>query len=437
VFDLDARDVSNKAEICRKNGNYNGAIELYNEVWEKENQNFNEWDSWRYSFCLRKVGKVKEALEICTQAYEQYPDFSQIKSIYSWCIFDYYIRKNSEDIRNNESEFFVFARKITNITKQEKFSPYEITVIKVIDYLKEKPSFPYTTIDDFLSKLDPRVLSNESFSFTDSDGIKRETASNKEKWYSLKAKVLEKQGKYQECIDVCNCALSEVNKFHYDNDVWFKNRIAVSKGKLGLKEEAISELIKLLQYKEHWAIQYEISQLYNEMGKQDEALNFAYDAALNGNDRKIKLPLYFHLALILKNRNEEDMAKKHILFCEKIRNENNWSIPRELMEQIKFFDLNENNESAENIHKELKKYWTNKKIALITSITGEIQSILPNGKAGFISGNDSKKYYFKIKSFIGSRNDLKTGLKVSFAAKKGFDFKKGIESDEAVFIRKL
>ena len=288
-----------------------------------------------------------------------------------------------------------------------------------------------------MNKLNPALLTNEVYKFVDKDGENREKASPKEKWYSLKSKVLVKQMKYKECIDVGNTALMEIDNFHYDDDMWIKTRIAWSKGRLGLKQEAISELKSLLMIKDNWVIQYDISKLYNEINNLEEALSYAFDAALNCNDFKLQLPLFYDLAIILKDKNKIDMAKKHILLCVKIRNENNWSISKELLDQVNFFGLNENNDSAQLIYKELKKYWIKEKKASMPSVTGKVQKVLSNGKSGFIMGDDNKKYYFKTKSFIGNRGDLIIGLNVIFNVKKSFDIKKGIESDNAVFVEKM
>lgn len=430
-------EIRNKAKACRKQDNYNGVIEVYKDSWEKQKLNFDKWDYWRYSYSLRKVGKIKDALELCTETYEKSPEFVQNISVYSWCLFDYYINKDNDEINKSEHEFLNTAKTITNLTNQNQYSPYERTVFKVIKYFKSKPSFSATIIGEWLNKLEPKLLSNDIYMSIDKKGIEREQASSKEIWYSIKTKVLIKQLNYKECIDVGNVALVEIKKFHYGDDIWIKKRIACSKGKLGNKKEAISELKKLLLYKEHWTIQYDISKLYDEIGGLEEALNFAYDAVLNGNDFKIKLPLIFDLAIMLKNKNKIEMAKKHILLCKKIRIENNWSIPSELLDQVNSFKLNESNESSESIYKELRKYWEKEKNSRTPSITGEIQSVFSDGNAGFILGNNNKKYYFKIKDFNGNSDIVKISLKVKFRAKKGFDSKKGEESDQAVFIRKV
>ena len=71
----------------------------------------------------------------------------------------------------------------------------------------------------------------------------------------------------------------------------------------------------------------------------EEALKYFYDAALNANDIKIQLPLFFNMGLILRNKKNMELTEKHISLCKQIRCENNWSIPKELMEQIDFLKL--------------------------------------------------------------------------------------------------
>lgn len=435
---MEIQSLRTTAENYRKLGMHDKVVEIYNSCSKELGASFDEWDKWRYAFSLRKTGRVKEALQICKESYKSNPDFSHNRSLYSWCLYDSCINKDTEQIKNDESTFNKAAAFITSITIQEQFSPYEKTVLKLAEYYKEKPSFSAKLINEWLDKINPALLSTECFPFKDKEGVDRETASNKEKWYSLKTKALEKLEKYEECINFSEAALREISKFHYDNDIWIKNRIAVSKGKLGNKQEAITELQNLLLFNEHWLFQYEIALFYEDTGNWQEALAFGCDAALNGSDFKIKLPLFIHLGIILKKLNRLELAGKHFLFSKVIRTENNWKIPAQLQAEMDSLHMDESeNVSVDQLYRELKKEWLNEKLRTMPSLKGSIKRIHQSGKTGTITGENNKEYFFRVKSYMASRAALKEGLRIEFCIKKSFDMKRKAESEEAVFIRKI
>lgn len=130
-----------------------------------------------------------------------------------------------------------------------------------------------------------------------------------------------------------------------------------------------------------------------------------------------------------------DLAGKHILLSAKVREEKGWKIPERLSKLIEEFNIDlSSSPSSKELLAELKNYWNSLKFSDKPKVTGVIKKLLPNGKAGFIQGNKGKSYYFKIKSFRGHRDDLEEGIPVSFYVEKGFDHKKGKESEEAVRI---
>ena len=65
---------------------------------------------------------------------------------------------------------------------------------------------------------------------------------------------------------------------------------------------------------------------------------------------------------------------------------------------------------------------------------GKVKLIFPDGRTGFIAGNNRKDYYFRVKSFKNNNGELKPGLKVQFLITKSYDFKKKKESEEAIKI---
>jgi len=425
-----------KATDLRKQGNLSAALEEYQTLYQNHRDVCNEWDLWGYAFCLRKLARSQEALGICRETYRKYADFEHIKSLYAWCIYDTEIKKASEDIQANERVFFKAASGILQLTCQDQYSPYVRTIFKVLSYLDAKPTFPAEEILDWSSKLEPTALSTDCFSFETDEGKYREKMSDQEKWYTLRSKALEKIGQYEKCISLCTEALKCIPKFHSDNDVWLKRRIALSKWHLGQQESALSELQNLLISKKEWFIEFEIAQIYFELEKLSDALFHAASAALNSGEPEYKCELYVFIGEISAKQGNLEIASKHFLLSIKLRENRDWKIPPKLNDWVRKLNIDTQTDiSLMGLQKELRKYWESVKFSNQPLLNGIVKKILPHGKAGFIASENGKQYYFSIKAFKGSSYRLKEDLKVVFHTEKSFDPKKQQETEVAVNIQ--
>lgn len=434
---MDIRQQKQKASYLRKQKQFDAALELYKDLWLNHRSDCNEWEGWGYATCLRKSGRVDEAIDVCREVYKIKSDFEAGNNLYAWCVYDTEIKKDIEQIKEDERIFIKAVESIFKLVKQDQYSPYTKAVFKVVEYLIEKKNiFPAEDIIEWLNKLNTDELSIEPFSFNDESGKRRELQSDKEKFYALKTKALLKAEKYQDCISLCEKALSDISKFHFNNDIWLKRRIALSKGHLGEKEQAVNGLKVLLNLKNEWFIQYEIAQLCYDLEDFDAALNHAIDSALNFGKDEFKWELFQLMAKILIAKNDIEYAKKHLILAAKLRKEREWKITDQLTDMLTEMKINlAESVSAKEMFKELSGFWKDKKYSALPKCSGKVKTILKNGKAGFITANEGKDYYFKIKSFNNTKSLLKKGLEVTFYVEKSFDPKKNIMSDAAVNIR--
>jgi tetratricopeptide (TPR) repeat protein len=431
--------IKKEALELRKQGRYSEALKLYNDLWANHGESCNEWEGWGFATCLRKLGNSEEALEICRTIYQNKPDFEAGKKLYAWCVYDTEIKKDNEQIKKDENKFFKAANAILTLTQQDQYSPYTKTIFRVIDYLiKTKASYPADDIMGWVDKLDPNSLSREPFSFKGHDGKHREIQSDQEKWFAIKTKALEKIGSFQECIELSERALINTEKFHHNNDIWFKRRIALSKANLGDKNQAVEELKNILQNKKEWFIQHEIAQICYDLGKMEEALVFAIEAALNFGISENKWELFLLMARILKSQDRLDDAKKHLMFAAKLRMEQEWSMPEPLNMMLNELNLDISESiNKKELFKSLKIFWETEKYSNLLNMQGIVKAILKNGKVGFITGDDGKDYYFKINSFKGDKNRPRNGLKVSFVVEDSYDKKKNVKTKIATHVREM
>lgn len=435
----DVLEIKKTASEFRKNMQYFEALNLYQELWYNHRDVCNEWEGWGLATCLRKLGDTAKALEICREIYQIKPDFENGKNLYAWCIYDTEIKKDDEQIEKEEKNFFKAANAILKLTSQDQYSPYGKTIFRVIDYItKKNTSYPANDILQWVDKLDPQYLSKDPFSFVDKEQKHREIPSDQEKWYGIKTKALHKDGAYEQCIVLCEKAFTEINNFHYNNDTWLKRRIALSKAHLGDKKTAADELESILKNRKEWFIQHELARIYYDLGEIEKALAYAIDSALNFGKDENKWELFVLMAQILNEQGKVDDAKKHLLFAAKLRKEHDWSITEPMSKMLNKFniDLSES-KSGKELHKNLKTFWEEEKFSTLPCIQGVIKTILQNGKAGFISGDDKKDYFFKVRGFKGDRRKLLKSLKVKFNLEDSFDRKKNKKTKAATNIREI
>lgn len=434
---MNYKEAKQKASSLRKNKNFKSAVKIFSDIWNNQRDKCDKWDGWGYALCLRKTGESNKALEVCREVYNMDPDFEFNNNLYAWCIYDTEIKRDHDDIKKNPGNFFKAAEGIIELVDPDKFSPYNRTVFKVIDYLDYGQNTPANKIIEWIEKLEVNSLSSNPFSFTDSEGEQREAPSDKEKYFAIKTKALEELEEYQKCREWSERALSEIDKFHYDNDIWFKRRIALAEGFLGDPKQAVEELKNLLAYKYEWYIQHNIAFFYYKMENYDQALTFSGAAALNHGKPKFKWELFLLIGDILQTKDQEEMAKRHILLAALLRQENDWKIKGKLKNKMDEhnIELNETQNSKELI-KELQSYWEKIKYKYKKKHTGYVKNLIGHG-AGFISSDEGGDYYFRVNSFKGPKNKVKSRLKVSFYLKKSYDRKKDRISKEAINIKEI
>ena len=129
------------------------------------------------------------------------------------------------------------------------------------------------------------------------------------------------------------------------------------------------------------------------------------------------------------------MAKKHLLLSFSLRSNEGWKAKEVVSTLASEMSLTlESIEDTKSYIQELKQFWDKHKFANLPKHAGKIKTILPNGKAGFITSDDGKDFYFKIFSFNGSKKKIRTGLKVEFFVQESFDKSKNKKSYQAVNI---
>lgn len=56
----------------RKNQDYQSAINIYSVLWLQDPNLFNDWAGWSYAYCLIKLNRYIDALQICRTLYPRF-----------------------------------------------------------------------------------------------------------------------------------------------------------------------------------------------------------------------------------------------------------------------------------------------------------------------------------------------------------------------------
>jgi len=430
----------------------------YRNDFTKEEVANNEYVVSDLLKCLRKTHQHDKGYELLKHLGIRIDPTTpkRILESYGWLLFDKLKNQsNNEEADNEEYDIFKDAEDETAIVglpiyqapKDElldriynllpildytsQYSPFSKLFNLVLKTENKKPNSNWKYVDLICKSVDYNKLNTEceSFEAEIKGRIKTiEIASDKEVWFAFQSKALLKLGQFQECFDISQLALEQIDKFHYNNNIWFARRIALTKKHLGDSASAIKELEKILLRKQDWFIQAELGELYLEINKIDKALELFVRAALNHGDAEYKIGVFLNIGKLLKQKEDNKTAFEHFLLVKLIREEHQWRVPQQIDELIKSTkpETVPDYKNSKELINHLKNFWTtlipqpivnnldkNKRYLL----KGFISNIRLDKGFGFIKGEDKIDYFFKLDDFKEDKTKLINGLKVSYESK--------------------
>lgn len=379
----------------------------------------------------------------------------QIIDAYGWMVYDK-VKSENQDVNEElpdesfDSLIYDLDHEHNAISSQENRSDTMQLVLETIPWIdpqsaygafsrlfrlvlkseKQRPNTNWKFLSDLLSLINPDSLSKECEIVTFNRGGKEqkmELASDEESWYAASAQVLLELGDYEQCVLLSNESLSKFSKLHYDNDVWFKYKIAKCQKGLGNLTEAIPKMEEVERRRSEWFVQRELAELYFEQGELSKAKRMAIKSALNYGDKEKKEGVYFLLGQIHKKQDQIETAYKHFLLSQMIRQEEDWKIPQRLkveLEETKPRGFKNEYDSSSTLFKELWKLWKGNSLSIqrqhrkrkpsAKEIQGKISHVRHDKGFGFIVGDNEHEYFFRSNAVKTDFGDLQKGLKVKF-----------------------
>ncbi|MNK07672.1 polynucleotide phosphorylase/polyadenylase [compost metagenome] len=407
------------------------SIAVSKRIWEefKDEDAFNLYDALQ----VLKAAKNDSSIEFdfVYEVAKKYSDKDEVINRFKWFAFNKYLKgKKNIELLPNE----VNINKMLMITSQANLRednsypcPYTIAIME-LSKGHSKNMFNGRKIYEYLEKLNPLYLSTNNNNYI-LEGEEIKVASDLENYYALKTKSLLKIEMYEECKSTCEIALNKLSEFHYNNDLWFKMRIAICYEKLGdlLKsEELFQKLVSSKAGNDKWFLYHDISELYYQQNNLEKALEYAINATFYGTDLDKMNGLLLLQARILVKLNRIEEGKKIAELILSIIKKYELRNKQDYHNLFKYFSIDSENPIEFNsIYKIAKEFWLKERYKNKYELSGKIIFIHPNGKLGKIKTLDNRIFDFHRRDFFEKQRsiiDLKDA-KVSFFEMSSYDEK--------------
>lgn len=422
------RDLKTKAKALIET-NPDEAVNLYRKLWETYPDEFNEWDAF---FTIKALRYTKSPnLDWAKELAEKFKG-DKVGNLYGWLIFDNCVKgKSKNEILANEKliKDLTILSPQKNLKEDNSFPcPTTISILQLCD-AHAKNQFNAKKINELLSSLDYNLLSSKP---RKGQG-ENEFPSDLEKYFALKIKALLKLGKFDACIEYCNKGLELIEKFHYNNDLWFKMRIAVSEYNLDnhkKSEELLKELLESKSGYDKWFLYKDIAEVYFDMENYEKAWKYAVDATFYGNEPHFLIGLYLLQARILVKINRVHEGKILAELIAAILKEQKWN-EKEYSKLLSFYKIDKTTTPpVSEVIKQARIFWQNEKYGNKPKSKGIIISIHKNGKIGRIKDHNNNLIEFHKKNFVEKVKSIENlkGSTVEFFTMESYDGKKVAES---------
>lgn len=397
------RDIEAKAKSLISS-NPDEAVKLYRELQEAFVDEFNSWDAFYAMKALRESKNPDKnwGKELATNFEDE-----KVGNLYSWMVFDHCIKgKQKSEVLENE-QYILSLPEISpqkNLRNDSAYPcPTTISIFKLADAHAEN-LFNAKRINDLLNNIDYNLLSTDTRTLDTEQRGEIELASDLEKYFALQTKALIKLKEFETCKELCEVALDSLEKFHYNNDLWFKMRIAISEEHLGNFEESEALFKNLLSSKagsDKWFLYREIAEIYYDHKDYTKAWKYSVDAAYYGNEPHFLIGLFLLQARILFKLERPNDGKVLAELIAAILKDQGWKDKNEYKRLFSFYNIDrEEVQSTNEVINKAREFWNSERYGEKEKKKGSIISIHRNGKIGRIKDEFGKVLSFHKKNLV-------------------------------------
>jgi tetratricopeptide (TPR) repeat protein len=417
-----------QAHELRQAGRFSEALPHFQTLWNDHADQCTGKEAWSLAHCLLKERprQTETAAAVLQQAMERWPEDELLPQKYAWCL--YYQKVLTAD----SQQLPAAGREILKLCEPGPYSPYALTVLRVMEGLAKRPSYPAKAILTWADLIQVDQLDDKPMRLAGPK--KTEIASLRERYLAARIKALFVSDQFETCMQAVEQGLQSFSKLHYDNEVWWRRWAAKSAVELGQVTKAQELYRFILTRRRDWFLLFEEAQLLEQQGDQEQALRRAGMAALAPGEWDKKVRLWEWLGKRLEGKvSSQGLAEKHFQLSVALREKNGWSVHPQLLERAGV-------EAGARLPigklgRVVQDAWTERVFQLSTPEKGRISKLFPNGKAGFIQlDRGSSVYFHQMNRCPGP--PLQAGDTVACLLEEVVDPKKGQTNLTAVLIRK-
>lgn len=414
-----------EAEELRKSGHYEKARDAFQLLWA---QTGDSRYGWRYAYCLRKTGKVEEAIRLLQEIASQKPEDTYVRGELAWALYEGKLVNERVPRVEHASEL---GERILGLTASDLLR--KLVVFRVID--RAKGDGRWEVVTQWCDRLSPGTLDPAG---REVDG--RQAMSDRERWYFARVRAAYELEKWREARTL---AIEASQGF--PRNPHFKRWAALAWAELGHVREAVAELEGLVRRgRPDWYIHYDLAVVEAKADRAEAAFKHACRAALAPGEDKAKVNLYALMARLWLLQGEAALAAKSAALARRVREREGWKVPAELqrLESDSHKACEEQGQRRTDLPadpralvQELKHAWERGAGLLEDRETGVIVALREDRGFGFIRPDDGapEDIYFDVKD--APANCKIVGQRVSFVKQPHFDHKKRRESARATQIR--
>lgn len=397
----------------------------YEKKFEDDVTSFNDFEATDYVRTLKDEGRLDEAIEVGSTFYSMCPNLKGYINQYGYALYNKHINLPIDQIKQKESLFFSFANDILKMCKQERYSPYEVTVNKMLRYFTSQHPTDYKKYNELLNLLDPKLLSSTPLVIKERN---QEGESPLERWYRQKVKVLFELEKYKDVVVYANQALATITKWHYRNMQWIKYYRACANIKLENYNEGQRDFLALQgQIKDinFYEVLYDTYSALNDDKKANAFL--VYDIYMTGYD-VTKINLFEKLLKASQKANYTKLTDLLQVMIYKMKVENN-------LEVQPIEDLYPT-ENSGDVYDRMMDELTNHLDQLVERQQGKVVHYNSEHEIGNILTPQEEMLFFRQADYIYDE-EVKRYDVVEYTVLPTYDRKKDTETNKAVLITLL
>ncbi len=399
---------------------------------------FTEWD---FSYVCRALYKLKEyeaVIRLYKLLHRKYPDSDRLNDMCGWAL--YHARLKAFDFEHGDGrQFKAIVDYILAHCASGNYSPRNWIACFMAETIQAgrlgKPG-NLEEADRYLSMADPAQLSD----VPGQSGEGRELASARERWYGHKIKLMKSLARWEDCYAWAEKGLGAFTRFHSNSDVWWGYYQAMAMRMMGKPDEArtIMDRVTASGGFRHWALWQELFQDYKALGEQEKALRYLAQAMTDRSAETDKLVrLFDEAADYLRTLGEEEISMLHRRLAAVVREENGWRVKAQQEREAEEISERIAAMGKGQVLKELRPVWNAWLEQGRDWLTGTVDRLLRENRAGFIRAENGQSYYFSARDIRGRRDALASGARVRFALEERLNRKKNQLEKNAVDITLL